>query len=345
MTRAEYNNIDQEGVREATRLPYQRAGLNRPYSVVSFFSGCGGLDLGFIGGFNYKGTNYQGLPFGVSAAYDVDRRSGETYKLNVGDHFQCADLSDIANIRVPAADVLIGGFPCQDFSTCGPRKGLSSERGRLYLALRDYMREYLPRVVVAENVSNLIFMEKGEVLKKIISDLEEPGYRFEYWNLYAPDYGVPQTRNRVFLVGVRDDIEGFPRRPIRTHLNDHPTVDWAISDLEEILDESVPNQSQYFKANKATNGHGQGDEISLRGFPGYTVRANAKSRVQFHYSLPRRLTIRECARLQTFPDDFEFPHPPTSSIRQIGNAVPPVMAYRVARSIANFLERLDNDGG
>jgi DNA (cytosine-5)-methyltransferase 1 len=100
----------------------------------------------------------------------------------------------------------------------------------------------------------------------------------------------------------------------------------------------VPNQSQYFKASKAKKGNGQGDEKSKTGTPSYTIRANAKSRVQFHYYLDRRLTIRECARLQTFPDNFILPHSATTNIMQIGNAVPPMLAHKVALSISNFLQ-------
>jgi DNA (cytosine-5)-methyltransferase 1 len=123
----------------------------------------------------------------------------------------------------------------------------------------------------------------------------------------------------------------YPDRPYKH------TIRWAIQDLEDVTDDTVPNQSQYFKASKAKNGNGQGDEVSDPDKPAYTIRAKPQSRVQFHYSLNRRLTIRECARLQTFPDDFVFPHSATTNILQIGNAVPPVMGHLVAKSIAKFL--------
>ena len=110
-------------------------------------------------------------------------------------------------------------------------------------------------------------------------------------------------------------------------------------DLETVKDESVPNQSQYFLANKAKKGNGQGDEVSKKGEPAYTIRANAKSRIHFHYSLNRRLTVRECARIQTFPDDFTFKHSKTTSIMQIGNAVPPMLAHAVGKSIANYCNK------
>ena len=162
----------------------------------------------------------------------------------------------------------------------------------------------------------------------------------EVWTMYGPDYGVPQSRTRIFIIGVRDDLVGFPIQPQPTHAGKHRTIKWAIKDLESLDCETVvPNQSQYFMASKAKNGNGQGDEVSRADEPGYTVRANAKSRVQFHYSLDRRLTVRECARLQTFPDDFVFPHSATSNIMQIGNAVPPMLAHIVATSITEWLKK------
>jgi DNA (cytosine-5)-methyltransferase 1 len=142
-------------------------------------------------------------------------------------------------------------------------------------------------------------------------------------------------------VAVRDDLQGFPVMPKGTYTEDHyRSTRWAIEDLEGISDDSIPNQSQYFRASRAKKGNGQGDETTSADSPSYTIRANAKSRVQFHYSLDRRLTVRECARLQTFPDTFEFPHSATSNIMQIGNAVPPILGNKVARAIAKYLEEV-----
>jgi len=310
------------------------------WSVCSLFSGCGGLDLGFVGGFRYKDTEFEKLEFSINAAYEVNSLAIETYKLNIGDHIFEQDLTALNPVDMQRHDVLIGGFPCQDFSSCGPKRGLSSERGQLYKVFLGVMKEHKPKVVVAENVPHILRMQGGEVIRTIKADLESQGYRFGIWVLYAPDFGVPQNRTRVFLVGVRDDLPGFPVEPEPTHLVAYNSIDWAISDLEHVEDESVPNQSQYFKASRAKKGNGQGDEVSRAGKPSYTVRANAKSRVQFHYKLPRRLTIRECARLQTFPDSFAFPHSATTNIMQIGNAVPPMLSHHVARSVSDYLRTL-----
>jgi hypothetical protein len=102
------------------------------WSIVSFFAGCGGLDLGFLGGFDYNGLIHTELPFDILKAYDFDEKAVQTYRLNIDDHASVQDLSSFKPQSMPAADVLIGGFPCQDFATCGPRRGLDSDRGRLY---------------------------------------------------------------------------------------------------------------------------------------------------------------------------------------------------------------------
>ena len=319
---------------------------NSSYSVVSYFCGCGGLDLGFRGDFRYRDEEYEELPFDISVAYDKEKRCVETYNSYFGgEHAKSVDLSEIDANVVPKAKVLIGGFPCQEFSSCGPLGGLESDRGKLYKTLINYMKIHEPMIVVGENVINLERMQNGEVLAIIKKDLADAGYEVRVWSMFAPEYGIPQRRTRLFFICVRDDIYsryGFPVEPeAKFNENNYRSIEWAIGDLVDVTDDSVPNQDQYFGASKAKNGNGQGDESSKKDKPAYTIRANPKSRVQFHYSLPRRLTVRECARIQTFPDDFKFTHAKTASVSQIGNAVPPVLAHVVAKSIAEFLEKVE----
>lgn len=311
---------------------------NSTFSVLSMFAGCGGLDYGFLGGFAYLGERLRKLPFRIIRAYENDKKAIDTYRRNVGNEISEKDLSNFSAAEMPSADVLIGGFPCQDFSSCGPLRGLESERGRLYQAMVKYMVAHRPQIVVGENVLHLQRIQSGQVLRIILTDLEAVGYSFRVWKMYAPDFGVPQNRTRLFLIGQRNDLPGFPQPPTPTHSRNPRTIEWAIGDLERIVDDTVPNQDQYFVASKAKKGNGQGDEVSRAGEPSYCIRANAKSRVQFHYRLPRRLTVRECARLQTFPDTFVFPHSTTTNIMQIGNAVPPLLAHRVATAIRDHLQ-------
>lgn len=330
---------------ESTKIDERKKTKKNRWDICSLFAGCGGLDLGFKGGFNYRDQEFEELGFSIKGAYEFDSKAVQTYGMNIGDHIHEVDLSNFEPSEMPDHQVLIGGFPCQDFSSCGPKRGLSSERGQLYKAFIKVMKEFNPEVVVAENVPHLLSMQNGTVVETIIRDLESVGYKFDKWLLYAPHYGVPQNRKRVFLIGVRNDLfekYGFPQVPIQSHPFQFNSIDWAIADLEHVEDnETVPNQGQYFRASRAKNGNGQGDEVNRAGEPSYTVRANAKSRVQYHYRLNRRLTVRECARLQTFPDNFIFPHSATKNIMEIGNAVPPILAHSVARSIANYLENLN----
>lgn len=320
-----------------------------PYSVVSYFCGCGGLDLGFRGGFKYHDEDYPVLPFNIIKAYDNEPRCIETYNDYFGaGHALVKDLATAKPEEIPRADILIGGFPCQEFSSCGPLGGLESERGRLYQTLIEYMNTHKPKIVVGENVINLERMEKGEVLKTIKKDLMAAGYAVKVWKMFAPDYGVPQRRTRLMIMCIRNDIfrkYGFPEEPEARFKDKYRSIEWAIGDLISVTDNSiVPNQGDYFGASKAKKGNGQGDESNKKDLPAYTIRANPKSRVQFHYSLDRRLTVRECARIQTFPDDFKFKFSKTVNISQIGNAVPPVMAYLVAQSVEQYLDKIGGAG-
>lgn len=324
--------------RQERRGTTSRASSAKRHSIVSFFAGCGGLDLGFLGDFVYRRKRLRRLPFDIIRAYDFSPAAVATYSTNIGPHAQIVDLASAEVAEMPSAEILLGGFPCQEFSVCGPRKGLQSDRGRLYKCMVRYAAHHQPMLVVAENVANLLFINDGWDFRVIRNDFERIGYRCVWWKMNAADYGVPQNRRRVFIIFVRDDLPSDPQAPIAAFKGKHRTSEWAIGDLIGVADESVANQSQYFKAAAAGKGHGQGDETTPRDGPAYTIRANARSRIQFHYALPRRLTVRECARIQTFPDRFRFSFPPTESIRQIGNAVPPVLAHAVAERLAAFLE-------
>jgi DNA (cytosine-5)-methyltransferase 1 len=321
----------------------------RSFSVVSLFSGCGGLDLGFLGGFSYLDSDYEQLPFEILAAYDNSADAVETYHLNIDEHAYNVDLASADLSEIPAADVVIGGFPCQDFSSSGPKVGLNGSRGQLYTVIRDYIALHRPSVFVVENVPHLKRMRGGEYLDQIVSDFEDCDYRTTVWELFCPDYGLSQSRRRIFIIGVRNDLKGFPQVPSPTFASQHRPIEDALEDLEEVTDEAVTNQSQYFVASRATAGGGQGDHTNVAGKLAYCIRANARGRIQFHYNLDRRLTVRECARLQAFPDDFVFPYSTQRNLTLIGNAVPPIVGHAVASSIQHFLTaslsgEFDNEG-
>ena len=335
------------GLRSSTEVAANRKKQNdtqprKCSTVVSLFAGCGGMDLGFLGGFESLGQYYPSLPFEIVHAFDIDDKAIETYQLNIADHASVADLTVTPAALLPECDVLLGGFPCQDFSSCGPKQGFDGKRGRLYRILVDYMVEHQPKIVVAENVPHLAKLQGGDLLATIVEEFESTGYSFKVWTLYCPDYGLPQHRVRLFFVGVRNDIAnacGRPSSPDPSFFSQHRTIDDAIDDLKGVSDETVPNQSQYFVATRASKGAGQGDQVSMKGDVSYAVRANPRGRVHFHYELDRRLTVRECARLQSFPDQFVFPFATSTNMMQIGNAVPPIIAHQVATEVAEYLKR------
>lgn len=307
------------------------------WKVASLFAGCGGLDLSFLGGFQYLGTTYHKLPFDVVDAIDSLPDAVECYRINLGNHCREADLTTLPIEQIKPADILIGGFPCQDFSSSGPKTGFAGRRGQLYRVLVEYMAKYQPQIVVAENVPYLARLHNGKYLQAIIRDFESAGYHFDVWELYGPEYGLSQSRRRIFLIGARDDLPGFPVKPKPSHKHEHVPIASALADLEDISDETVTNQSQFFVASKASSGGGQGDHKNEAGKVAYCIRANARGRIQFHHHLDRRLTVRECARLQSFPDEFVFPFTTQRNLTLIGNAVPPILGYRVAQSVDRYL--------
>jgi len=309
------------------------------HSVVSFFCGCGGMDLGFLGGFKYLGNEYRNLPFKIIRAFDNSPDAIETYNLNIGENTKLCDLGKANLLNIPDSDILIGGFPCQDFSSAGTKMGLNSNRGRLYQVMVEYIKIHKPSLVIGENVPHLGKLQKGKYLEQIIHDFEAAGYKVTVWNLYAPDFGLPQSRRRIFIIGVRDDLVGFPVQPEPTHKFCHIPIDVALSDLEEIEDETITNQSQYFVSSKASRGGGQGDHVNQVGKVAYCIRANSRGRIQYHHRLNRRLTVRECARLQSFPDEFVFPYSTQRNLTLIGNAVPPILAHAVACSTLDYLSK------
>ena len=314
---------------------------SEPIPVLSMFAGCGGLDLGFQGGFSVLGRRFERNGFQIVEAIDNDAKAIDAYKLNIGSHARVADLTEVDVSTLPSCRVLLGGFPCQDFSSSGPKVGFAGARGMLYRVMVDYAEKHRPELIIGENVPHLRRLDGGKYLKAILEDFSAIGYDFNVWELHCPDYGLPQSRRRLILVGVRSDIGGSPLCPIPSHSARHLAIDEALVDLEEIADETVTNQSQYFVATKATAGGGQGDHTNKRGEVAYCIRANAKARIQFHYSLERRLTVRECARLQSFPDQFVFPFSAMINMTHIGNAVPPLIGHAVAQSVERFLRALD----
>lgn len=297
--------------------------------VVSLFSGAGGLDLGFI----MAGHE-------IIWANDLYGDAVETYKKNIGNHIICEDISKVHSEDIPDCDIVIGGFPCQGFSVANTKRHVGDERNELYKQLIRIIKAKNPKFFLAENVKGLTNLAKGEVFKMILSDFTALGYRVKYKVLNAADYGVPQTRQRVIIIGVRNDINWEYIYPSPTHSQkgDFGLPKWvSVSEaLAPIPDPDKPNNipnHTYSKYKLNINGY-IGHRLLDPDKPAPTVTARGDSKggvvIHPHPNGQRRMSCRELATVQSFPMDFEFYGNNSSVYRQIGNAVPPLLGYAVA---------------
>jgi len=315
------------------------------YKVVSLFSGCGGLDLGFVGGFNFLGKNYSKLNYEIIWANDFEPSACLTFRNNFKEDIVCGDINvvlkgknNLLDKELPKnADIVLGGFPCQDFSLAGKRRGFNNEkRGLLYKSMMEVIKRVRPKVFLAENVKGLLSMNGGEAFKTIIKDFETLGYEISAQLYLASEFGVPQNRERIIIVGTKKGMLPQFIHPKALFKKEQAiTAEQAIGDLQNVEEGFLPNH--YWSKAKLTNG--QGNNKINPNKPGPTMRSEHHGNIEFHWKAKRRLSAREAARIQSFPDDFIFYPSTSSAYKQIGNAVPPVLAWQVAKSLQNFLDK------
>ena len=306
--------------------------------IVSLFSGAGGLDFGLIQAGNE-----------VIWANDIDKDAVATYCKNIGAHIICADIKDILITDVPIADAIVGGFPCQGFSQANLLRTADDERNYLYKFFYKAVDKNQPMYFIAENVRGILSIDSGNAIKRIVNDFENAGYIVTVTLVNVADYGVPQSRQRVFIIGQRMDLGNAMlfSFPAKTHGKNGIPLPWVSikSALEHYPDPDKPNNctnhvySSYKVEYRNFTGHRATDPNKPS--PTILARGNGKGGVCAipHYSGKRRLTIRESAAIQTFPDDFEFIGQMNSCYRQIGNAVP----VRFANLLGQELTRLERD--
>ena len=301
------------------------------FTVASLFSGCGGMDLGFLGGFDFLGRKYSENPFEIVWANEINKKACETYARNISPDIVCGDIANEIDTLPEHVDVVIGGFPCQDISVNGKMLGIEGERSSLYTWIVEAVRRTEPLAFVAENVGGLMLKKHDKSRQKILSDFDSLGYSINFHLYNASDYGVPQTRERVFIVGTRRGCDFHV--PEKITEGNPVTAFEAIGDLETM--EENREFSHIWSRAKASGEQGNRHLEANR--PGYTIRAECHGNTQFHYCLPRRISMREEARIQSFPDSFLFSCGIRETERQLGNAVPPVLAWHVARALAAAL--------
>ena len=330
--------------------------------LVTFFAGAGGLDLGFSqAGFNVVWAN------------EYDKQIWETYEKNhKGVFLDKRSITDIPTDDVPECDGIIGGPPCQSWSEAGALRGIGDKRGRLFYDFIRILADKQPKFFLAENVSGMLLSRHNKALDNIKSMFKECGYNLSFKMLNVSDYGVPQDRKRVFFVGYRSDLGIEFEFPEPTTPKIKIPLRQAIWDLK---DNALPA-----KALNYTNGNEckiLNHEYMIGGFStiymsrnrvrswddvSFTIQAGGRH-APIHPQAPsmelvekdvrkfvpnqehlyRRLSVRECARIQTFPDSFEFHYSNvTAGYKMIGNAVPVVMAKTLASKIIDDLSKVDD---
>lgn len=328
--------------------------------LISLFSGCGGMDAGF-----------KKAGFDIVYANDFDSDAQTVYSLNLG-KIDKRDILTVSEDEIPDGDILTAGFPCQPFSNAGSRKGVHDSRGMLYKECLRIIERKMPKVIVFENVKGLLSTKYidgrnlSEVIVEDLSTMNGIGYNVVYQLINASDYGVPQNRQRVLFVGVRKDLERtfkFPQKQKKDnltlrHILDVPAdvennVDWPFSPqaLEMI---NYINEGGSWKdvpyEHLAPRFQRIRDDMKKYHSPNFyrrfsrdeicgtiTASAQPENCGIIHPTENRRYTVREVARIQTFPDDFKFvtdtPKNITAMYKVIGNAVPVNLAYNIAKAI------------
>lgn len=315
--------------------------------IVSLFCGCGGTDIGMQGDFDYLGRHYPSNNMSIVYANDIDANACKLFADNFDITPDNRDIREVASSELPEFDILTGGFPCQSFSIVAQnpkRLGVKDDRGKLFFEICRILRDRQPKCFIAENVKGLMTANKGEAFPLIISEFEKSGYDVRYQVLHAVEYGVPQKRERVIMVGFRKDLHidfTFPAPVI--------TEEEGYVPLATCLEEHVPDK--YFFSQKAVDGmlrvrtnmnKGRAQDITK---PCNTVGAhlakvslNSTDPVLYDGERYRRFTPREVARIQSFPESFKLSGTDGAQYRALGNAIPPVMFWYVARAVAKCLE-------
>ncbi len=299
---------------------------------------------------SFLGNHYSRKPFEIAYAVDNDYYCARIYNDNFNHKCLVKDVRDISKSELPNHDLLIGGFPCQSFSISAqnpPRLGYKDDKGKLFFEMVDVLIEKQPRFFIAENVKGILSANKKKAFPMIIKEFEKAGYNVKFKLLNSSDFGIPQKRERVFIVGFRDyeDFMYF-EFPKPSTLNGYKVK------LKTVLDKKADLDEKWFFSQKAVDGmlrvkhklnKGRNQDIEQ---PCNTITSHL-SKVSLNSTDPvlmidnryRRFTPREAASIQSFPDDFKLLSVSENrQYRAIGNAVPPVLMWHISNSLAKLIE-------
>ncbi len=314
--------------------------------VASLFCGCGGTDIGILGGFDYLGKHYSSNNTEIVYANDIEQSACDLFEANFGLRPDNRDIRQVKSEELPEFDILTGGFPCQSFSIVAQnpkRLGIKDEKGMLFFEMCRILRDRQPKCFIAENVKGIMTANKHEAFPLIIKEFEDSGYDVKYTVINAATFGVPQKRERVIIVGFRKDLHIDFQFPSVVIDNEDDYVA-----LENCVDQDVPEK--YYFSEKAVAGMMRNREAMNKGRaqdvtkPCNTVGAHL-AKVSLNSTDPvllvdgryRRFTPREVARIQSFPENYKLILSDAAQYRALGNAIPPVMFWYVASAVSKAL--------
>ena len=316
--------------------------------VVSLFAGCGGMDLGVQGGFRFNGRTYARLNTEVVHSSDFDERVVNIYNLNFDHKSSVIDINELKSRDIPAVDLILGGFPCQSFSVVAQnpkRLGFKDSKGRLFFEMKRILQDKKPQAFIAENVKGILSANKGEAFPLIVQEFEKAGYHVKFALLNASHYGVPQKRERVFIVGFRSKTR-FDRFSFPEPLTKDDPVPLGIfldKEVEEkfyFSQRAVDGMRSTKNSIQMNKGRVQSPDGPCNTLGAHLAKASLNStdpvlKVGRRY---RMFTPREVSRLQSFPENFKLAIPKSHNYIALGNAVPPVLMWHVAKSVLKALE-------
>lgn len=320
--------------------------MGRRLKVASLFCGCGGTDVGMQGDFDYLGKHYDDNGIEIVYANDIEKSACNIFEANFGLKPDNRDIREIKSEEIPEFDILTGGFPCQSFSIVAQnpkRLGIKDEKGMLFFEMCRILKDRQPYCFIAENVKGILTANKHEAFPLILKEFEDSGYDVSYQILKAVEYGVPQKRERVIIVGFRKDLNvkfSFPEATVGD--------DQGYVPLKRVIDKKV--DEKYFFSQKAVDGMMKNRESMNKGRaqninePCNTVGAHL-AKVSLNSTDPvlminnryRRFTPREVARIQSFPEKFKLLESESAQYRALGNAIPPVMFWYVMQAVKESL--------
>ena len=320
--------------------------------AISLFCGAGGSCLGLIGGFTYLKKRYRPTGIEIVHASDIDEKAVKTYNANFRHKADVADIDDLSFKRY-SADIVMGGFPCKSFSTVNPTKKPEERKTQLFWQLARAIKEIYPKVFIAENVKGFYRLQQGKYFKLAKNEFEKIGYNVSHRLINASDFGVPQKRERLIMIGVRKSIKCDFIFPDPSHGNGTRSK----VKLGEVIDSLEPENGKYYFSKKAVEGVKKAKNNMKRALAqdlddqcltitSHLAKVSLNSRdpvllVNRKKELYRRFTPLEAARIQSFPDSFKFAGSEGDAYRQIGNAVPPVMMwYQVNEIVKQIFKKI-----